>query len=549
MIYQKTRKTLELYREQLGSTSSLWQLELLKGLPFYSDWQGVTSDSKRDAASNYQHLATDFNHAIGLPEKNGQAFPLFDYEQMLFNVLQEHKHVWIKKATGLGVTEFMLRYMAWLCLATPKKGKELSYTSADRITEKGPKLADAYANLKGSQMCIVTGPRIELAITLIDRMKGLFRGETHLTNSSSNGKVLLQDFTTKETVIELNGVHIEAYPSHHLDAMRGLKDVSFIYLDEADFFPPGQQQDARDVSERYIGKSNPWIVMVSTPNAPEGLFERIEKEPESSCPYKRLFLDYTYGLGRIYADDEIAAAKVSPSFEREYNLKYLGLIGNVFHVKDIEAAIEKGKKLIRFDANVSTNSNSYTQKSVGLDPGFGSSNFGMCITELVDGQINVVHAEEYQRPDFNEMINTTMRLLDQYNITFNNSCRVYIDGANPSFIRALKDTCDEDPDYERLIMRYKQNTSQPSSFVDLSWLERQWFILPVPFNKEHKHMLAHCKEMLEYHDGSVAINPKHNKLITSLRTAVENGEGMLDKDATSHDDLFDAFRLSLMFWH
>jgi hypothetical protein len=36
-----------------------------------------------------------------------------------------------------------------------------------------------------------------------------------------------------------------------------------------DFFPPGQQQDARDVSERYIAKSDPWIVMVSTPNAPE----------------------------------------------------------------------------------------------------------------------------------------------------------------------------------------------------------------------------------------------------------------------------------------
>jgi hypothetical protein len=34
--------------------------------------------------------------------------------------------------------------------------------------------------------------------------------------------------------------------------MRGLPNVSFILLDEADFFPPGQQQDARDVSERYI---------------------------------------------------------------------------------------------------------------------------------------------------------------------------------------------------------------------------------------------------------------------------------------------------------
>jgi hypothetical protein len=147
-------------------------------------------------------------------------------------------------------------------------------------------------------------------------------------------------FDTKETVIELNGVHIEAYPSHHLDSMRGLKDVFFIYLDEADFFPPGQQQDARDVSERYIAKSNPHIVMVSTPNAPEGLFERIEKEPEDSCLYKRLFLDYTCGLGRIYTEEEITAAKASPSFEREYNLKHIGFVGNVHHTKDIEAALD-----------------------------------------------------------------------------------------------------------------------------------------------------------------------------------------------------------------
>ena len=52
----------------------------------------------------------------------------------------------------------------------------------------------------------------------------------------------------------------------------------------------------------------------------------------------RLFLDYTYGLGRIYTQAEIDGAKQSPSFEREYNLKYLGLIGNVFRTKDIEVA-------------------------------------------------------------------------------------------------------------------------------------------------------------------------------------------------------------------
>jgi hypothetical protein len=62
-------------------------------------------------------------------------------------------------------------------------------------------------------------------------------------------------------------------------------------------------------------------------------------------------------------------------------------------------------------------------------------------------------------------------------------------------------------------------------------------------------MLAHCKELLEYQNGMVAIHPRFNKLITAPRPAVENGEGSLDKEATSHDDLMGAFRLSLQFWH
>lgn len=39
--------------------------------------------------------------------------------------------------------------------------------------------------------------------------------------------------------------------------------------------------------------------------------------------------------------------------------------------------------------------------------------------------------------------------------------------------------------------------------------------------------------MLEYENGQVAIHPKFNKLITALRTAVENGESMLYKESSS----------------
>ena len=44
------------------------------------------------------------------------------------------------------------------------------------------------------------------------------------------------------------------------------------------------------------------------------------------------------------------------------------------------------------------------------------------------------------------------------------------------------------------------------------------------------------------------IQIKFDKLIIALRTAVDN-DGTLDKEATSYNDIFDAFRLALKFYH
>jgi hypothetical protein len=73
----------------------------------------------------------------------------------------KHKHLWTKKATGLHVTEFMLRLMVWLCLKD-----------------------DTYRN---SQMCIVTGPNQDIAIKLIKRMKALF--EPHNFTSAERNRL------------------------------------------------------------------------------------------------------------------------------------------------------------------------------------------------------------------------------------------------------------------------------------------------------------------------------------------------------------------------
>jgi Terminase RNaseH-like domain len=419
---------------------------------------------------------------------------MFDYEKTLFdklfNLEDEHlklkdKHLWVKKATGLGVTEFFLRIIAWLCT----RNNEYRNTS----------------------ICIVTGPRIELAVGLIARLKGLFL--------LSNTQITFED---KETVLELNGCGIEAYPSHHLDSMRGLDRVSFIFADEADFLTSeSEQQELRSISERYIGKSNPFIVLVSTPNAPGGLFQKIEQEPEDSCIYKRISLGYQVGLEKIYSQAEIEKAKASPSFEREYNLQYLGLVGNVFRIEDIEAATQEyaiteyNDDLVNFPR---------IQACMGIDPGFGSSNFAITITNFVDGGIRVLHSEHYSRPNHKAMVDLAFELIQKYNVT-----KTVIDASAPSFIRALKTELGENPQYES------------KKREEYQWMK----VEPIPFQNTHKQMLYHSKFILE--NKYLHLHPKFDKLLTSLRTAIAT-DGILDKQQTSFNDILDSFRLVLWLY-
>jgi hypothetical protein len=422
-----------------------------------------------------------FNHIIGLPQKHGVDKPLFDYQAMIYDTLFnspdehtiKHKHIWIKKATGLGITEMMLRVMVWLALRN-----------------------DGYRN---SQMCIVTGPNVDIAIKLVKRMKQMFEKHNVL-------------FDSKETVLELNGCRIEAYPSNHVDAFRALENPKFILLDEADFFRRNEQEDIRHVSERYIGKSNPFLIMVSTPNRPDGLFEKIEKEPENTCIYKRLKLDYTYGIDRIYTPEEIRKARASPSFSREYDLQYAGLVGNVFHINDIEIATAQEYDIVE--------RSQYLTTTMGIDPGYYA--FAIVVVYFVDNKIQVVFADEFQKQSTGDMVEVVWSLIQKYNVM-----KAYCDASAPSFIRDLKIIWGERPDFDNVKKEHRV------------WMRCE----PVPFQTQHRQMLYHLKFMLE--NKHIQIDGRRfHKLVTALRTAVAR-EGVLDKEATSYDDILDAMRLCI----
>ena len=329
----------------------------------------------------------------------------------------------------------------------------------------------------------------------------------------------------------MNGCRIEAYPSNHLDAYRALENPKFILIDEGDFFRKSEQEDVRFVTERYIGKSDPYIIMVSTPNAPNGLFDKIEREPEQTCIYKRLKFDYTYGLDRIYSKQEIDKAKKSPSFGREYDLQYLGLIGNTFHVGDIDRAIELGKKY--------RTANKYAQQSMGIDPGFGSSPFGIVVIQFSDGILQVLYADEFERPRYEDMIN---KIADLYHM-FTNIKNIFVDAANPELISSLKREVVNERDNWAYVQEKMSYCKKHQTDIN-----RHMKVVPVPFSTEGKNMLIHTKELLEFEEPILAINPKFEKLTTSLRTAISDDLGKLDKEATSYDNVLDAFRLSLQMF-
>ncbi len=342
-------------------------------------------------------------------------------------------------------------------------------------------------------------------------------------------------FDSKETVLELNKCVIESFPSNHIDSFRSLDNPKFILLDECDFFRKSESEEVRAVAERYIAKSNPFIVMVSTPNQPGGLMQTIENEPENKCLYHRIKLDYRYGLNKIYSIKDIERAKQSPAFEREYDLKYLGKIGNLYSQLSIDNAIERGRVYDPDSINL------LTEKYMTIDPAFSSSKFAIMVAEWVRAlkQIRILYAEELDHPSYEDALDQVFRIRKKYG----NIVNIGVDASQPELIVSLKKKIDE-----RHQWQYVQDKIQYCKKHNLM-IGDYMIVCPIVFNTESRSfMTSHSKHMLDYHRGLIAINPKFTKLITALRGAQFSEEGKLDKDESPHNDLLDCFQMLSTFF-
>jgi hypothetical protein len=493
--------------------------ELVKDIPF---WHWIPQHEHEQLYRRFSGYCC-FNHIVGLPEKPaGVEHPIYEWQKEVYDAIyqdvsydpiknkltvkkQDSRYFMILKSRSVGGTSLLSRLLIW----------DISRNS----------------ELKDTDAIVITGNRLEMSIDIIRRLKRLI----------ANTGVELKP--TRETLLEFHDTRISALPSKALASLRGYENVSWIIADEADYWTASEGQQLRATVEPFQAKSAPVCCLLSTPRAMWGLFWQLEQEKNSM--YKKLYIPYKKALGTIFTYEEIAEAKKSPSFNREFDLSFTaGIEGAAFREEDIDNAIKLGEAMgnpLTLDENIiqSNNPEARHVKVLSLDPAFGSSDFAYCVLGIRYGVLECLHCDSISRPDFSAAISKALYLYKFYD------CRcIMVDAANPAVISALKKELGERTDYMEQITQLKAQWG----IKDVTDLKHYCQVLPVTFNAgEGKAMLAQAQVNLS--QGGIAINPAHEKLIYALRTAIINPTtGALDKQQTQFDDCLDAFLIALKFY-
>jgi len=449
------------------------------GKPFYCN--DVEFDGIRDCC---------FNHMIGMPKKNDVVHPLYDYELEFQQVIENNQHVWTKKARGIGATTFLTRYFAWQAV------------SSNRLKDKA--------------IFIIAGTREQFANIIKKKIEKLFDIEY---------KFMIRD--SKYTECYINDVWFKVFPTKNLDDVRGYTDVAYLFVDEGDSFKPLERESLLYVVKAYEEKSKAKIILVGTAGPSGGLFETIENDPNSV--FHKHYMLVEKGKGKIFDNVFLEKQKrLDPAFfAREYEGKYGYGLGNVFLPNEIE--------LCCYDHEVPKVNEACTI-SMGVDPGFGSSKFGITIMQLEDDILKVLLAKEYDRPSYETMIHECTQLRYKYKPQ-----KVYVDGAKPDFIKSLKIQFNETTNYESVIEQSNRHK------VDY---EYRMFVVPISFSEYGKELLGRFQHLVSNSWFSLS-SKEHSDLITQMRMARFKDNGNLEKDDTTANstfDVFDSTRLALKMY-
>jgi hypothetical protein len=437
-------------------------LQKAKGLNFYEFWD-----------------------LLGRPEKHNKKLGVLSYETTLLQILERSRHLCCLKPVGSGITEFCLRFLLFKIMTS-----------------------NIWQN---TQVCVVVGPSIRLADRILGRIRRLL--EPH-------GII----FDSARGYLEINKCEIFSVPSHNLNSLRSLENPSCLYISEADYLP--ELSDVRECTERYISKSNPFIIMESTISNAVGLYGRIFKE--EPCLYERYTVNYLDALKEgMYTEREIKKAMTSRSHKKELLCDInAAATGSTFPPDAIAAAYQN------YNPNFQA-----TYFVIACDPGWNPARTGICLLGVNAEAKCVVSCDEYSESE-DDMVSLILGLYNAYSVK-----NIYVDASDKRFIKRLKSNIlGERTDYEEYAKFLKDNKIL-SQYNPIKNLMR---VVPLLFNQQNSgEMLSSARVHLE--ERRITIPANCTTLQNALLSATDL-DGQLIKGPLSQGhgaDALDSFRMSI----
>jgi hypothetical protein len=176
-----------------------------------------------------------------LPQKSGTPLPVFDYELYFVHQMDKRNLISFLASRGLGKTETtIVRYPNYRIM---------------RSTE-----------WDNRDVAITTGLAEVSAEELLIRIESLW--STAFPNPPLDKKA---------AQIWIDKTRILAFPTQNIKRLRLYDDFAGIFVDEADFYSLLDQMRLQEAIFGYIVKSQPLIVLMSTPNHPSGMLAKYRK--------------------------------------------------------------------------------------------------------------------------------------------------------------------------------------------------------------------------------------------------------------------------------
>lgn len=356
------------------------------------------------------------------------------------------------------------------------------------------------------------------------------------------GKYLLKDEITKVTQLFIHNPYNPARPTRIIGVGVGAatsvswKNVDFIYCSDI-------TKAAIDYTEAIDGAftrlaiSRGKFVIETIPRGPKGKVYSIYQDAvnkKNNFKHHKYPIEMAIEAGLVdqeFIDEE--ARRLGPFFPEYYGAEFISVGGNVFRPELVQYAIDLATTPQM--QNREKMMDVPFPRSMGIDPAFGSdSMFAIVITQLRNGIIEVIYAEEFTGMDHEKMCNMVANMIHRYNIT-----KIYSDAQMQSVSDKLKQMLNDEvnPDENKKAIPFDQ--LRVSNYK----------INPVGFGRYGMTMIQHAQRI--FSEKTIAIDGiRFANLVAQLKTAtLVNPSGdrpELDKKTYGTMDLFDAFLLSLV---